>query len=221
MAKDYDIVLNKAVDNTTNTAHISANLDLYEAARSGFFIFQPASSSDQVLKLIAAKINDFNSENSYTADSVQEALKLNITSASVPHFNVETLSFRRGNEVVKFAGVPSFEAGKISIDDFIGLDTKSMLEAWLELTYNLKTRTGGRMYEYKMDCVLIEYTQDYRPVRTWTLYGCFISDLSEDDFNKESDGKRKISATIQYDRAVMKRGISGKASETNKVSNNY
>ena len=39
MAKDFDIVLNKALDNDLNTAHISAGLDMYEAARSGFFVF--------------------------------------------------------------------------------------------------------------------------------------------------------------------------------------
>jgi hypothetical protein len=41
--------------------------------------------------------------------------------------------------------------------------------------------------------------------------------MSEDNFDKESDGQRKIGLTIQYDRARMVRGINGKASETNKV----
>lgn len=31
----------------------------------------------------------------------------------------------------------------------------------------------------------------------------FITKLAEDDFNKESDGKRQIRAEFIYDRAVM------------------
>jgi hypothetical protein len=73
------------------------------------------------------------------------------------------------------------------------------------------------MYEYKMDCNLIEYTQDYRPIRTWLLQGCFVSSYTESDFDKESDGTRKIDVTIEYDRATMVRGISGKGSETEKI----
>ena len=217
MAKDFDIVLNKALDNDLNTAHISAGLDMYEAARSGFFVFQPANADDDVLKIIAEKLKEFNTESEFDSKKIQELMKLNVTKAKVPHFSVEVLKYRRGNEEVKFAGVPTFESGSISIDDIVGVDTKSIIEAWLELAYDLKTRTGGRMYEYKMDCNLIEYTQDYRPIRTWLLQGCFISGYTEDDFDKESDGKRSISITIEYDRATMQRGISGKATETNKI----
>ena len=61
------------------------------------------------------------------------------------------------------------------------------------------------MADYKKTCTLVEYTQDYEQIRSWTLYGCWISSLSEDDFDKENDGKRQIRATIVYDRAVMER----------------
>ena len=218
MTADYDIVANKkALDDTLNTLHIASDLENYEAARSGFFIFIPASVTDPVLGLIAAKMKTFDSECNYTNENIQELLKLNVTQANVPHFSLNALEYRRGNEVVKFAGVPTFNSGSIRIDDIVGVDTKSIAEAWLELAYDLETRTGGRMYEYKMDCNLIEYTQDYRPIRTWTLKGCWISNMSEQPFDKESDGQRKIDLTIQYDRARMVRGINGKASETNKV----
>lgn len=218
MTADYDIVANKkAIDDTLNTAHISSNLENYEAARSGFFVFIPASVTDPVLNLIAEKMKSFNVEANYTSADIQELLKLNVTQSSVPHFSLNTLEYRRGNEVVKFAGVPTFENGDIRIDDIVGVDTKSIAEAWLELAYDLETRTGGRMYEYKMDCNLIEYTQDYRPIRTWTLVGCWISNMSEDAFDKEADGQRKISLTIQFDRGYMVRGINGRASETNKI----
>lgn len=218
MKKDYDIVLNKANATDLSAAHISASLENYEAARSGFFIFQPASATDPVLQLIADKVKEYDTNSTLTAEKVQEILRLNITESAAPSFSLELLQYRRGNEVVKFAGVPTFSDGSIKIDDIIGVDTKSIIHAWKELAYDLKTYTGGRMYEYKMDCNLTEYTQDYRPVRTWLLKGCFVQQVNEQGFSKESDGKRAMDCTIPYDRATMVRGISGSSLETEKIA---
>jgi hypothetical protein len=74
--------------------------------------------------------------------------------------------------------------------------------AWQALTYNVYTRKGGRMKDYKRECTLVEYTQDYEPIRQWKLFGCFPLSLSEDSFDRENDGKRKISMTLAYDRAI-------------------
>ena len=196
-----------------NAQHISANLSSYEAARSGFFTLT-VDDLDGIVKVdYSGAERDLASDND-RLPKAQEYLKLNVVAADVPHFSLEPLSYRRGNEQVKFAGVPTFDAGSITVDDVVGLDTKSILMAWQGLAYDINTRKGGRMGDwtdangvlhkgYKKTCTLAEYTQDYELVRSWTLYGCWISDLSEEAFNKESDGKRQITATIQYDRAEM------------------
>jgi hypothetical protein len=76
--------------------------------------------------------------------------------------------------------------------------------SWLYLAYNPNTRLGGRMKDYKKTCTLYEYTQDYELIRTWTLYGCFLTKITDNEFDREaSDGKRKLSAEISYDRAVV------------------
>lgn len=59
------------------------------------------------------------------------------------------------------------------------------------------------MRDYKKTCTLMEYTQDYELIRTWTLEGCFITKLSEGEFDRENDGKRKITVDISYDRATV------------------
>jgi hypothetical protein len=59
------------------------------------------------------------------------------------------------------------------------------------------------MSAYKKDCTLIEYTQDFEQVRSWKLHGCWVQNITEDPFNKEQDGARKIRASIVYDRAEM------------------
>jgi hypothetical protein len=188
--------------NSLDAQHISTNLANYEAARSGFFSLI-VDNLDNIIKA------------TYTGDhaaapasdkiaKAQETLKLNVLTSDVPHFELETLQYKRGNEVVKFAGVPTFSSGSIKVDDVVGLDTKSILMAWQGLAYNVHTGKGGRMKDYKRKCVLVEYTQDYEQVRSWDLYGCWIKGLSEDAFDKENDGKRAITATIEYDRAIMR-----------------
>ena len=194
-------------DQSLNTAHISKALEDYEAARNSFFVFyvDPKEltnlySPDFDPDSGVASEEDGTLFNGYMSS---EALRLNVVKASVPNFTVTTHEYRRGNDVIKFAGVPEFKDGSITIDDVVGLDTKSILYAWQYLAYNPITRKGGRMKDYKKTCTLIEYTQDYEQIRYWTLYGCFVTGIDEGDFDRENDGKRQLTVAISYDRATM------------------
>lgn len=196
------------MDQSLNTTHISSNLRDYEAARSSFFVFQV--DSNQLINLYRPDFNPDDGEASvedgtrYDATKAAEALRLNVVKADIPtSFTVETLEYRRGNNVVKFAGVPTFKGGSITVDDVIGLETKNILYSWLYLAYNPHTRKGGRMKDYKKTCTLMEYTQDYELLRTWTLEGCFITGIDEGGFDRESDNKRQLTVNIEYDIATM------------------
>ncbi len=191
------------MSNSLSAQHISTNLANYEAARTGFFSLIVDSSIDNIVNAAFSGADPREAGAKDRIARAQETLKLNVIKAPVPHFSLQTLEYRRGNDVVKFAGVPTFKDGSITVDDVVGMDTKSILMAWQALAYNVYTRKGGRMKDYKKNCTLIEYTQDFEQIRSWTLYGCWISDISEGDFDKENDGKRQITATIQFDRAEM------------------
>ena len=189
------------MSNSLSAQHISTNLANYEAARSGFF----SLIVDDIDNIIRAS---YSGEKAAAADSdkikrAQEILKLNVVKAPVPHFTLKVNEYKRGNDTVKFAGTPEYRMGSIVVDDVVGMDTKSILMAWQGLAYNVHTRKGGRMKDYKKNAVLVEYTQDFEQVRSWTLYGCWISGITEGDFDKENDGKRQITAEIQYDRAEL------------------
>jgi hypothetical protein len=156
------------MDRSLNTQHISTNLRNFEAARNSFFVFQVNPS--ELTNLYHPNFNPDSGKPSstdiYDGNVASEALRLNVVKASVPTFSVSTESFRRGNDVVKYATVPEFADGSITVDDIVGVDTKSLLYSWLYLAYNPHTRKGGRMKDYKKTCTLIEYTQDYEQVRT-------------------------------------------------------
>ena len=190
------------MSNSLSAQHISTNLANYEAARSGFFSLIVDDIDNIVNAAYSGNPNEA-ADSDKIGKQAQETLNLNVTQAPVPHFSLQKLSYKRGNDTVNFAGTPEFSDGEITVDDVVGLDTKSILMAWQGLAYNVHTRKGGRMKDYKKTATLIEYTQDFEQIRSWTLYGCWIQNITEDPFNKEQDGKRAIRASIVYDRAVM------------------
>jgi hypothetical protein len=192
-------------DKSLNTTHISADYANYEAARNAFFVLtipetelenliRPDYTGDPTAAEAADKLD---------AATASSSLRLNVTKCPIPHFSVETGEYRRGNDVVKFATVPTWKDGSIEVDDVVGLDTKAILMAWLYLAYNPNTRMGGRMKDYKKTAYLTEYTQDYEPIRQWTVEGIFVTGIDEEPFDRENDGKRKLTANFVFDRAVM------------------
>lgn len=189
------------MSNSLSAKHISTNLANYEAARTGFFSLIVDDIDNIINAAYSGEASDATANDKIAR--AQETLKLNVVKASVPHFTLDVKQYKRGNDTVKFAGVPEFNQGSITVDDVVGLDTKSILMAWQALAYNVYTRKGGRMKDYKKTCTLIEYTQDFEQVRSWTLYGCWVSSIDESDFDKENDDKRQITAKIEYDRAEM------------------
>ena len=177
--------------------HLSDNPALYEVQRSNNFEFV-VTGIDNILRVDA----DEGDDNAYITNAAQ-TLRFSVVQASIPMFSQEPITIRRGNSVMKAAGVPTFPDGSLVVNDFIGADTKSALMAWQNLSYNVKTERVGKMADYKKTCYLCEYTPDYQLVRTWKMLGCWVSGLQEDDFNMEDGNKKTITATIQYDKAFM------------------
>jgi hypothetical protein len=187
------------IGNVSQISHgayvLADNPNLYEIQRTNNFEFI-VTDIDNILRAGAG-----GSETTSTIDNAQEVLRISVSGAFVPHYTQESIPIRRGNSVQKFAGVPTFQAGRITLNDYIGADTKAVLMAWQNLSYNVRTEKVGLVTDYKKDAYLLEYTPDYQLVRTWKLFGCWISGLSEGEFSHDSADKHTISATIEYDKA--------------------
>lgn len=206
--------------NQLGTYHISSNLQEYETARSNHFVLIVEGLDELIYPEFS--YNGENPNSDYVTGkakgkrhSAQEVLKLSINKAFIPHFSVGTLEVRRGNSVVKFADTPTWDGDQsLEFQDFVGLETKSVLMAWQALAYDVMTDTQGRAGDYtlngvsrkgyKHNCTLVEYTPDFQVIRYWTLIGCWISSLSESPMDvTNSSGGRQITCTFQYDRAEM------------------
>lgn len=180
------------------TYHLSDNPAIYEPSRNNAFEFIINSNINTLVQAGVMLPDD-----TTLLTGVQEVIKLSVSEASVPHFDLEPIEIRRGNSRMKFAGTPSFSDCTIKCNDYVGARTKAVLLAWQALAYNVAKDVVNLATNYKYDCKLVEYTPDYsKVVRTWTLKNCWIRSLSEGSFTHESSDKRTIDVTIIYDRAI-------------------
>lgn len=179
------------------TYHISDNPNLYEIQRSNNFEF------------IVMDIDNIKRAGNYASDedaryaNAQEILRMAVNETFVPHFTQGVIKIRRGNNELKFAGVPSFDSGSLRLVDYIGVDVVGILEAWQNLSYNADTEKVGLVEDYKKTAYLVEYSPDYQVVRRWKLVGCWISSIKEGSFSADSNEKRLIDVQIEYDRALL------------------
>lgn len=133
----------------------------------------------------------------------QEAIRMQVVSFPRPYFSLESKSIRRINSVITYAGLPSFQDGSLTIKDYIGSNGRSAVEYWQSLAYNVKEDRAGRLADYKKNCDVMEYTPDLAThLGTWHLYGCWVSNISEDEFNNAQKDDKNVTATIVYDKAI-------------------
>lgn len=174
--------------------HFSANKEVYEIQRGNNFEFV---------------VHGLNNIIAYGSDTkkfpnAEEYIRLSVSATSVPHFTQDVITVRRGNTAVKYAGPINWDGGTLECYDFIGAETKDILMAWQAKSGDPLNQTVSQQSEYKINATLIEYTPDYsKVVREWTLDGCWISGISEDNYSQDANGARKITCQIQYDRAVV------------------
>ena len=179
------------------TYHLADNPEIYEILRSNNFVFI-IPSLDGIVRM-GFTASERNSRIS-NADSI---VRISVVSASVPSFQQSVISVRRGNSELKYAGVPTFSSGTIVCNDYIGEDTSAVLHAWQNLSYNMYTEKVGHASDYKQQCYLIMYSPDYQEVRRWKLYGCWISNITEDTMDSDNNSVHRMTATIEYDRAEI------------------
>lgn len=183
--------------------HLADTPRYYEPQRANNFKFYCSDILDIIRKSSFTNTYDYETDEDNT-------LSLSVKSSSVPHFDIEKITINRGNSQMHFAGKPTFKDGQITVRDYIGAHTKEILLAWQRMAYDPTTEKIGLAKDYKKTANLVEYTPDYQIVRTWILEGCWVSSISEGNFDHDSVEAKTMDVTLVYDRAYL--------DETDKVS---
>ena len=176
------------------TRYLANNPQYFEPQRSNAFKFVVSDLSD-------IDLASFGITNNTLPKSAADTLELAVKASSVPHFDINKISINRGNNQMHFAGKPTFKDGQITVHDYIGSYIKDILLAWQRQAYDVRTGKVGLAADYKRTATLYELTPDYQIIRSWKLYGCWVSGLSEGNYDHDSDDARTVDATIIYDYA--------------------
>lgn len=147
---------------------------------------------------------DANNRNDYL-ENAQEVIDFSVVSFDAPNFTQSEIEIRRGNSTVYFAGTPRFNTSNLVINDFVGADGKSILQAWQALSYDVVNDVINPSTKYKKDMLVLEYTPDNVLLKVWELKGCWITSLTETGYSSESPAKKTVTATIRYDRAIPRK----------------
>jgi len=190
-----------------NTWHMSGeNAGWYEPQRLNTFEFVATGLDNIVMQGTEnTKVRTMLGPVSSASHPEQEALRLSVNQANIPSFSQNPLEVSRGNTTLRYAGKPTFDSGSIQVQDYIGMATLEVLYGWQALSFNILTEKVGVAADYKKTCYLMEYTPDYQLVRRWKLIGCWVSAVNEGAFDHAQDGLHQVTATIQYDRALIDR----------------
>lgn len=187
--------VNKASENYIGSYYLADAPQYYEPQRSNTFTFY------------ATGINGMLDESGFGSAPIdateEQVLELSVKASTVPHFNIDKLTINRGNSQMHFAGKPTFDDGQITVHDYIGAHTKEVLLAWQRKAYDVRTEKVGLAKDYKRDCYLLEHTPDFQLVRTWVLRGCWVSKISETNYDHDSADNRTMDVTIVYDKAYI------------------
>ena len=147
---------------------------------------------------------DENNRNDYL-ENAQEVIDFSVVSFDAPNFTQDEIQIRRGNSTVYFAGTPRFNTSNLVINDFVGADGKSILQAWQALSYDVVNDVINPSTKYKKDMLILEYTPDNVLLKVWELKGCWITSLTETGYSSESPATKTVTATIRYDRAIPRK----------------
>ena len=131
-----------------------------------------------------------------------KAITLSVANVGDLAQNIEAIAVNYGNNAIKFAGKPTLNSISLTINDFIGLETERILEAWSSLVYNKNTQKVGRATAYKKRAYLVEYSPDYEIAKVWQLEGCWPGTITYGGYAQENNGQRQINMDLNVDFAL-------------------
>lgn len=179
--------------------HIADHPEVFEPARSNCFELIIDDATD----LLREGVDPATALPSDYINNAMDVIRLSCEDFPIPHYSLGTLEVRRVNSTIKFASTPTWDSGKsFKCTDFVGARTKDVLMALKARAYSINNDVMREAAEYKHTWTVNEYNVDYsKLLRSWKLYGAFITKLDEGDLSHDDNSLRRITVTIEYDRA--------------------
>lgn len=170
------------------------------------------------------KVNAAGTSNPMTTKSKSDGyslLTLSVASYSAPQVNINPITVHYGNNSAKFAGKPEFPDSSLVVNDYVGADVEGLIMSWQNAVYNTETEQIGVAAYYKKTGYLLEYDMQGCLIRSWTIHGCWPSQVNLGDFSQEDPNIRQITITLTYDKITLNKGGSGWSVSDNITSSTH
>lgn len=131
----------------------------------------------------------------------QEEIKLAVQSAFVPTELNEPIELHYGNEVQFVAGKARFEAGQISVRDFVSPDLNQLISDWRKLVYDAKTGVIHYATSYKRTGNLMLLDPEGAVKKTWHLVGLWPQSVNYGQLDYSQNDVVHIEIALVFDRA--------------------
>ena len=124
-----------------------------------------------------------------------------VKTVDLPKETSETIEYKHGNSVVKYAGSTTFETTALNVLDSCDVDTEKIMSLWRGAVYSVEDDLVGRAADYKATLTIYQYAPDGSNSRKWILKGAWPSSVEFGSLNAEGTEFKEASVTITYDYA--------------------
>jgi len=123
----------------------------------------------------------------------------------LPSESSEEIEIHFVNERVYVAGKPMFEAGTLTLKDYVDYPVMKTIADWRKVVYNPQTGQIGLAKNYKVDASVVLFAPDGSYRREWVLRGCWPQAVNYGPtLDMSTMEQNKIEVTIRYDKAWAK-----------------
>lgn len=132
--------------------------------------------------------------------NLNEDIQFRATSIAIPKRTTQEIEINVRGQKIRIPGDVTLNS-PIDLEFYENVDQKviELIKAWNEAIMDLETGVSkGTPEELKTDITLIMYNRQGKPIRTYTLKGCWISDFQPPQLGSDDDAFRGT-VSIQFD----------------------
>lgn len=135
-------------------------------------------------------------------NDTKRVIELALDIGFLPSESSDEIEVHFVNERVYIAGKPLYEAGTLTLKDYVDQPVMKAVADWRKTVYDPDTGKIGLAKDYKVGATIVLFAPDGTYARKWELLGCWPQNVVYGStLDMSSMEPNKIEITIRYDKA--------------------
>jgi len=127
---------------------------------------------------------------------------LAIVEGFAPNESSEEIEINADNQKLYYAGRQTYEAGAVSVRDYVDADVANFIKAWRNLVFDPSNGTMGYKSEYAGVALIQQMDPKGVVIREWKLEGIWPQAVDFGQVSQDSIDPVRIALTFRYDKAT-------------------